>query len=60
MLPKVQIESHSFTFDHVYGSTGSHSTPIFGECVAPLVDGLFHGYNATVNIWKNWLCINDI
>jgi hypothetical protein len=48
VLPKVQIGSHSFTFDHVYGSTGSPSSTIFEECVAPLVDGLFHGYNATV------------
>lgn len=46
--PQVQIGSHSFTFDHVYGSTGSPSSAIFEECVAPLVDGLFHGYNATV------------
>ncbi|GLJ36782.1 hypothetical protein SUGI_0741660 [Cryptomeria japonica] len=46
--PQVQIGTHSFTFDHVYGSTGSPSSMIFGECVAPLVDGLFQGYNATV------------
>jgi hypothetical protein len=48
VLPKVQIGSHSFTFDHTYGSTGSPSSTIFEECVATLVDGLFHGYNATV------------
>eukprot|EP01018_Ginkgo_biloba_P022477 Gb_12250 [translate_table: standard] len=46
--PQVQIGTHSFTFDHVYGSTGSPSSAIFEECVAPLVDGLFQGYNATV------------
>ncbi|RYR55740.1 hypothetical protein Ahy_A06g030917 [Arachis hypogaea] len=46
--PQVQIGSHSFTFDHVYGSTGSPSSAMFGECVASLVDGLFQGYNATV------------
>ncbi|KAH6782236.1 P-loop containing nucleoside triphosphate hydrolases superfamily protein [Perilla frutescens var. frutescens] len=46
--PQVQIGSHSFTFDHVYGSTGSPSTAMYDECVAPLVDGLFQGYNATV------------
>lgn len=41
--------THSFTFDHVYGGiNGSPSSSMFGECVAPLVDGLFHGYNATV------------
>ncbi|OIV97649.1 hypothetical protein TanjilG_12406 [Lupinus angustifolius] len=46
--PQVQLGSHSFTFDHVYGSTGSPSCAMFEECVAPLVDGLFQGYNATV------------
>ncbi|XP_020103102.1 kinesin-like protein KIN-4A isoform X2 [Ananas comosus] len=46
--PQVQIGTHSFTFDHVYGSTGSPSSTMFEECVAPLVDGLFQGYNATV------------
>ncbi|KAG6406917.1 hypothetical protein SASPL_134534 [Salvia splendens] len=46
--PQVQIGSHSFTFDHVYGSTGSPAASMYDECVAPLVDGLFQGYNATV------------
>ncbi|KAL0352049.1 UNVERIFIED_CONTAM: Kinesin-like protein KIN-4A [Sesamum calycinum] len=46
--PQVQIGTHSFTFDHVYGSTSSPSTAMYEECVAPLVDGLFQGYNATV------------
>ncbi|KAL5777709.1 hypothetical protein ACOSP7_010635 [Xanthoceras sorbifolium] len=46
--PQVQIGAHSFTFDHVYGSTGSPSSAMFEECIAPLVDGLFQGYNATV------------
>ncbi|XP_047157412.1 kinesin-like protein KIN-4A isoform X1 [Vigna umbellata] len=46
--PQVQIGSHSFTFDHVYGNSGSPSVDMFEECVAPLVDGLFQGYNATV------------
>lgn len=45
---QVQIGSHSFTFDHVYGSTGTPSTEMYQECAAPLVDGLFQGYNATV------------
>jgi hypothetical protein len=45
---QVQIGSHSFTFDHVYGSTGTPSAGMFDECVAPLVEGLFQGYNATV------------
>eukprot|EP00250_Pteridium_aquilinum_P007538 c17227_g1_i1 orf=339-4568(+) len=46
--PQVQIGNHSFTFDHVYGSSASPSSNIFEECVAPLVEGLFQGYNATV------------
>ncbi|XP_059453224.1 kinesin-like protein KIN-4A isoform X1 [Corylus avellana] len=46
--PQVQIGTHSFTFDHVYGSTGSPSSDMFEECVVSLVDGLFQGYNATV------------
>lgn len=45
---QVQLGSHSFTFDHVYGSTGTPLAAIFDECVAPLVDGLFQGFNATV------------
>ncbi|EOA25837.1 hypothetical protein CARUB_v10019228mg [Capsella rubella] len=49
LTPQVQMGTHSFTFDHVYGSSnGSPSSLMFEECVAPLVDGLFHGYNATV------------
>ncbi|RAL40555.1 hypothetical protein DM860_006625 [Cuscuta australis] len=46
--PQVAIGSHSFTFDHVYGSMGSIPSSMYEECVAPLVDGLFQGYNATV------------
>ncbi|KAJ7942434.1 Kinesin-like protein [Quillaja saponaria] len=46
--PQVQIGTHSFTFDHVHGNGGSPSSDMFEECIAPLVDGLFHGYNATV------------
>ncbi|CAJ1942867.1 unnamed protein product [Sphenostylis stenocarpa] len=46
--PQVQIGSHSFTFDYVYGNGGSPSVDMFEECIAPLIDGLFQGYNATV------------
>ncbi|EXB54181.1 Chromosome-associated kinesin KIF4A [Morus notabilis] len=46
--PQVQIGTHSFTFDHVYGSGGAPSTAMFEECIAPLVEGLFQGYNGTV------------
>lgn len=47
-MVQVQIGTHSFTFDHVYGNSGSPSSAMFEECIAPLVDGLFQGYNATV------------
>ena len=47
-MVQVQIGTHSFTFDHVYGSTGSPSSAMFDECIVSLVDGLFQGYNATV------------
>uniref|UniRef100_A0A516IJE7 Kinesin motor domain-containing protein n=1 Tax=Turnera subulata TaxID=218843 RepID=A0A516IJE7_9ROSI len=47
--PQVQIGAHSFTFDHVYGNAGGSPPGImFEECVAPLVEGLFQGYNGTV------------
>ncbi|XP_073281947.1 kinesin-like protein KIN-4C [Primulina huaijiensis] len=45
---QVQIGSHAFTFDHLFGSKGSPSSCIYDECVAPLVDALFSGYNGTV------------
>ncbi|KAI8031310.1 Kinesin-like protein KIN-4A [Camellia lanceoleosa] len=46
--PQVQIGTHSFTFDYVYGGSGFSSSAIFEECIAPLVDGFFQGYNGTV------------
>ncbi|KAE8658673.1 hypothetical protein F3Y22_tig00116970pilonHSYRG00016 [Hibiscus syriacus] len=46
--PQVQIGSHVFTYDYVYGGAGSPSSALYDDCVAPLVDALFHGYNATV------------
>eukprot|EP00898_Chlorokybus_atmophyticus_P000842 jgi/Chlat1/1759/Chrsp134S02085 len=46
--PQITVGQHSFTFDHLYGEGGPSSDSIFSECVAPLVDGLFGGYNATV------------
>ena len=39
---------HSFAYDHVFGGCGKESALLYDECVAPLVDGLFSGYNATV------------
>ncbi|KAJ0238138.1 Kinesin-like protein KIN-4C [Hirschfeldia incana] len=47
--PQVHIGSHSFTYDFVFGSGGCYpSLEIYDHCVAPLVDALFNGYNATV------------
>ncbi|CAD6242439.1 unnamed protein product [Miscanthus lutarioriparius] len=46
--PQLQIGPHVFTFDHVYGSSGPSSSLIFEQCVHPLIDALFNGYNATV------------
>ncbi len=40
--------SNSFSYDHVFGGLGKRSDLLYDECVAPLVDGLFSGYNATV------------
>lgn len=61
---QVQIGTHSFTFDHVYGSSGTPSSAMFEDCIAPLVDGLFQGYNATVlaygqvNLYFPWeICL---
>lgn len=45
---QVQIGTHTFTYDYVYGSTALPSSSVYDDCVAPLVDALFHGYNATV------------
>ena len=39
---------HSFAYDYVFGGGGTGSDQLYGQCVAPLVDGLFSGYNATV------------
>lgn len=47
--PQVTTGPHSFTYDHVYGGdVGQDSSLLYEDCVSPLVDGLFAGYNATV------------
>ncbi|GLU16082.1 hypothetical protein SLE2022_325320 [Rubroshorea leprosula] len=46
--PQVQIGSHAFTFDYVYGGAGLPSSRVYDDSVAPLVDALLRGYNATV------------
>ncbi|KAI3519589.1 hypothetical protein L1887_08801 [Cichorium endivia] len=45
---EVQLGTHSFTFNHVCGSSRFPSSAMFEDSVSPLVDGLFQGYNATV------------
>eukprot|EP00889_Picochlorum_renovo_P006260 jgi/Picre1/33290/NNA_008614.t1 len=46
---QVTTGPHSFTYDHVYGGdVGQDSSLLYEDCVSPLVDGLFAGYNATV------------
>lgn len=40
--------AHVFTYDHVFGAGGEPTGKLFERCVAPLVEGLFKGYNATV------------
>lgn len=48
-MPRVSVGQHAFSYDAVYGACGGASSEsLYGECVAPLVDGLFRGYNATV------------
>lgn len=44
----MQIGSHAFTYDYVYGGAGLPSSEMYDDCVAPLVDALLRGYNATV------------
>lgn len=47
--PQLRIGSQPFTYDHVYYENGGEDPRLlFKDCVLPLVDGLFKGYNATV------------
>ncbi len=45
---QVSTGQHTFSYDHVFGGGGSEPSMLYPKCVAPLVDGLFKGYNATV------------
>lgn len=42
--------AHLFTYDHVFADAPEADPPsaLYDRCVAPLVEGLFRGYNATV------------
>ncbi|KAH0900923.1 hypothetical protein HID58_040426, partial [Brassica napus] len=44
----VHVGSHTFMYDFVFGNAGLPSSQIYHRCVAPLVEDLFKGYNATV------------
>ena len=39
---------HTFSFDQVYGGGGHSPSRLYRDCVEPLVQGIFNGYNATV------------
>jgi kinesin family protein 4/21/27 len=46
---QICVGQHTFTYDNVYGSGGGDdATNLYPDCVEPLVEGLFKGYNATV------------
>jgi hypothetical protein len=45
---QVQCGSNSFTYDAVFGGSGLPHGQLYEDCVLPLVQGLFKGYNATV------------
>ncbi|GLI69654.1 hypothetical protein VaNZ11_014325 [Volvox africanus] len=46
--PQVSTGQHTFTYDHVFGEGGTAPDQLYARCIAPLVDGLVKGYNATV------------
>jgi Kinesin motor domain len=39
---------HTFSFDQVFGGGGHTPAKLYGDCVEPLVQGIFGGYNATI------------
>ena len=47
--PQVSCYERNYLFDRVYGAcNASPAENLFGDCIQPLVDALFKGYNATV------------
>lgn len=49
-ITQVGHGAHLFRYDHVFGDAfgAEPAAALYGRCVAPLVDGLLKGYNATV------------
>lgn len=48
--PSTQVSlngSHSFTYDHVFAPSSTQEE-LFEQCVQPLIEGCFNGYNATI------------
>ena len=45
--PQVVAGGKEFTYDYVFGSATGQS-PIFDNCVTPLLDKFFAGYNCTI------------
>lgn len=45
--PQVVAGGKEFTYDYVFGSSTGQS-PIFDNCVSPLLDKFFAGYNCTI------------
>eukprot|EP00656_Telonema_subtile_P014951 TRINITY_DN17747_c0_g1_i1.p1 TRINITY_DN17747_c0_g1~~TRINITY_DN17747_c0_g1_i1.p1 ORF type:complete len:131 (-),score=29.06 TRINITY_DN17747_c0_g1_i1:6-398(-) len=46
--PQVSLNgSHAFTYDYVF-SPAAKQEEMFEKCVAPLIEGCFNGYNATI------------
>ena len=39
-----------FTYDQVYGGSGTSPSKFYNDCVLPMVKGVFQGYNATVRL----------
>ncbi|GBF91684.1 kinesin family member heavy chain [Raphidocelis subcapitata] len=48
-LSQVTSGTQAYTYDHIFGGDcGDALCNLYPKCVAPLLDGLFRGYNATV------------
>jgi hypothetical protein len=47
-LLQVCCGHHTFSFDQVYGGGGMPPSRLYMDCVEPLVQGVFNGYNATI------------